>query len=73
MRSGDICASASMTSADKPLRGGSTTIASSFSPRLANSSAAAPASAQKNSAFVTPFHAAFSRAFVTASGTISTP
>ena len=49
IRSGCIPAAWEMTLSSSPRRGGSTTITCGRMPRLANSAAASPASAQRNS------------------------
>ena len=73
MRLGDMRRRASMVSAFKPFLGGSTTTTSGLTPLFSSSSAACPASPQKNSAFRMPFRAALSFASSTAWGTTSTP
>ena len=64
---------ASMASALKPFRGGSTVITSGRTPCCSRVRAAWPASPQKNSALAMPLRAAFSRASYTAWGITSTP
>ena len=73
MRCGAMRTMASMTSAERPLRGGSTTMTSGVSPAAQRRWAACPASAQKNSAFPMPLRRAFSCASRMAASTSSTP
>jgi len=73
MRRGRMSSMAFRTAGSQPLRGGSTTRTSAFSPlacQRGNTSSARPA---VNSTLRMPFSSALRRASSTASGTISTP